>query len=244
MVNDLTYKKLESTNINCNILSPENTTWTNVTVIGLDLFAICGVCSLLKRVGGVKLQVFTSLPTDMNVLTDSSIVIWVKMRHDGLPELAGHIVKVCRRYRLMRQLVISDAIPEGMTNDIGPLSRVWLTHGSAKVDILLSSLRKVLNAHCLPSPLFIKRLGRVQWRVLLLRAKGISTRKIAEICGIGLKTVSAHESAIRERLGTRNKSEYVWLVRNAQLIQQAIPALGRDASRYERCNNMRTKQKV
>lgn len=81
---------------------------------------------------GVKLQVFTSLPTDMNVLTDSSIVIWVKMRHDGLPELAGHIVKVCRRYRLMRQLVISDAIPEGMTNDIGPLSRVWLTHGVQK----------------------------------------------------------------------------------------------------------------
>ncbi|MGQ7790168.1 helix-turn-helix transcriptional regulator [Shigella flexneri] len=222
MVNDLTYKKLESTNINCNILSPENTTWTNVTVIGLDFFAICGVCSLLKRVGGVKLQVFTSLPTDMNVLTDSSIVIWVKMRHDGLPELAGHIVKVCRRYRLMRQLVISDAIPEGMTNDMGSFPSMAYSW-ECKSGYFIIFITEGVKCSLFAWSFVYKTPGKSAMEGSFTPREGISTRKIAEICGIGLKTVSAHESAIRERLGTRKKVSSVWLVRNAQLIQQAIP---------------------
>ncbi len=208
-----------------------------VTIISRDPLAAAGMRHMLSRVTPISLSTRYCIPQKINELSDQDVVIWIRMHHDGMPDLAGHVARLCRNTSTLKQLVISDALPVSFAPGPGPLSGVWMVRANESREMLYAMLREVIRAQRPNGPMLTKRLGRMQWRILLLRASGAATRAIAEVCGISVKTVSAHESAFRERLGVRGRLEYMWLLRSAALMQEAIPALCRDIRRLKRRKN-------
>lgn len=207
---------------------PDWSTWRHVTLIGRDPLAIEGIRHLLARHGNIRLRVHKSPPASGEALSEhTDVVIWVRTKADGLPDLASHVARLCRRYPMLRQLVVSDFLPAGMAGGPAPVAGVWMAGGREKVAVIDEFLKLVLNTTRRPGQVLTKRLSRMQWRVLLMRASGADTRAIAGVFGIAMKTVYIHETAIRERLGLQNRMEYAWLLRSMALITEAMPALKR-----------------
>lgn len=208
-------------------------TWLRVAIIARDPMAVMGMRHLLARDEPVWLSTYSDIP-DGSALLHQDIIIWIRMHHDGMPELAGHVARLCRNKPQLKQLVISDALPAATPPGPGPLTGVWLARGNESQEMLYALLRLVMRAPPPCGPMLTKRLGRMQWRVLLLRAAGAATPCIASSCGIAVNTVSVHESAIRERLGINGRSEYAWLLRSVAQMLAAVPALCRDVRRREK----------
>ena len=207
---------------------PDWSTWRHVTLIGRDPLAIDGIRHLLARHGNIRLKVHKSPPASGEALSEhADVVIWVRTKADGLPDLAGHVAVLCRRYPTLRQLVVSDFLPTGMAGGPAPVAGVWMVGGREKVAVIDAFLKLVLNMKRRPGQVLTKRLSRMQWRVLLMRASGADTHAIAGAYGIGIKTVNLHETTIRQRLGLKNRVEYAWLLRSTALITEAMPALKR-----------------
>lgn len=200
--------------------------WLRVTIIGRDPLAVTGMHHILNELPFVWLNTLTCIPDEFE-FSEQDIVIWLRMRYDGMPELAGQVASLCRRHPGIKQLVISDLLPSLTPPGPGPLSGVWLARGTESCEILSALLRGMIRTPR-NGPLVSRRLGRMQWRILQLRAVGECTRSIADICGISVKTVSGHESLIRERLGIRGRLEYAWLLRSVVQIQTAVPGLFRE----------------
>lgn len=207
--------------------------WLRVTIVGRDPMAVTGMRYLLARHASVWLSVCTCVP-DEAALAGQDMVIWLRVHHDGMPDLAGHVASLCRLQPKVKQLVVSDFLPALTPPGPGPLSGVWMARGGENRDMLSALLRCIIRTPRVSGPLLTRRLGRMQWRILLLRAAGACTRGIAAICGMSPKTVSVHESAIRERLGLHGRVEYAWLLRSVALMQDAVPALRRDVHRLSR----------
>lgn len=204
--------------------------WLRVTIVGRDPLAVTGMRHLLASHASVWLNICTYVP-DKASLAGQDIVIWLRVHHDGMPDLAGHVASLCRLQPAIKQLVVSDFLPALTPPGPGPLSGVWMARGGENRDMLSALLRCIIHTPRVCGPLLTRRLSRTQWRILLLRAAGACTRSIAVICGISIKTVSVHESAIRERLGLYGRIEYAWLLRSVALMQDAVPALRRDVRR-------------
>lgn len=198
-----------------------------VTVIGRDPLAMVGMRHMLARGEPVWLRTMRDIPEN-GELVGQDVVIWIRMRHDGMPDLVGHVARHCRNNPSLKQLIISDELPASIPPGPGPLSGVWLARGCETREMLYAMLHLILRSPPPTGPMLTKRLGRMQWRVLLLRASGVKTGAIADVCGISVKTVSVHESAIRERLGVSGRFEYAWLLRSVAQMQAAVPALCRD----------------
>ena len=206
--------------------------WTRVTVIGRDPWAVTGMRHILARCGAIRLRVLRDIPAECKTgLNDTDVVVWLRLRNDGQSELSGHIARIRRTCPWIKQFVISDALPRNMARGPSALSGVWTAHAGEGCETLYSLLARVLTAPPPAGPLLSRMLNRSQWRVLLLRARGLNTKDIAATCRIGYKTVSVHESAIRERLGIENRAEYAWLLRSVSLIQTAVPGLARESYR-------------
>lgn len=210
----------------------EGATWKRLTIIGRDPLAIAGMRHMLAHGAPIWLRTMTDVP-DTGQLVGQDVAIWIRMRHDGMPDLVGHVARHCRNNPALKQLVISDALPASIPPGPGPLSGVWLARGCETREMLYALLRLIMRTPPPTGPMLKKRLGRMQWRVLLLRASGVETSVIADVCGISIKTVSTHESAIRERLGVRGRFEYAWLLRSVAQMQAAVPALCRDVVRLK-----------
>lgn len=209
-------------------------TWPRIAIIARDPFATIGIRYLLTSGPSVWLRTYDHVPAE-SALKDVDVVIWLRMHHDGLPDLAGHVVSLCRLRCRLKQLVISDLIPTGIPPGPGPLSGVWISRANECREMLSAMLRVVIRAPPPSGSILAKRLGRMQWRVLLLRAAGMDTSSIAQACGISIKTVSVHESALRERLGVSGRAEYAWLLRSVKQMQKVLPILGREV-RYLKNN--------
>ncbi|MBM7016672.1 LuxR family transcriptional regulator [Enterobacter cloacae] len=207
--------------------------WVRVAIIARDPMAVMGVRHLLAGDEPVWLSRYSEIP-DRSTLLHQDIIIWIRMHHDGMPDLAGHVARLCRNKPQLKQLVISDALPAATPPGPGPLAGVWLVRGNESREMLYALLRLVMRAPLPCGPMLTKRLGRMQWRVLLLRTSGAATSCIASSCGIAASTVSVHESAIRERLGINGRSEYAWLLRSVAQMLAAVPALCRDLRRFGR----------
>lgn len=214
--------------------------WLRVAIIARDPMALIGMRYLLARDEPVWLSTYSEIP-DGNALLQQDIIIWIRMHHDGQPDLAGHVAKLCRNKPKLKQLVISDALPATTPPGPGPLTGVWLARGNESREMLYALLRRVMRAPQPCGPMLTKGLGRVQWRVLLLRAAGATTPCIASNCGIAVNTVSVHESAIRERLGINGRSEYAWLLRSVAQMLAAVPALCRDVRCWEKKKQEKSK---
>lgn len=205
---------------------PDWSMWRHVTLIGRDPLAIDGIRHLLARHGNIRLRVHKTPPAPGESLSEQTdVVIWVRTKSDGLPELAGHIAGFCRKNPMLRQLVISDFLPAGMTGGPAPVAGVWMVGGREAVAVIDEFLKQVLNTSRKPGQVLTKRLSRMQWRVLLMRASGADTRAIADAFGIAIKTVYLHEAAVRQRLGLQNRVEYTWLLRSVALIAETMPVL-------------------
>ncbi|MFP2240628.1 helix-turn-helix transcriptional regulator [Pseudescherichia vulneris] len=209
--------------------------WVRVAIIARDPMAVMGMRHLLARDEPVWLSTYREIP-DGSALLHQDIIIWIRMNHDGMPDLAGHVARLCRNKPQLKQLVISDALPAATQPGPGPLAGVWLARGNESREMLYALLRLVMRAPLPCGPMLTKRLGRMQWRVLLLRAAGATTSSIAARCAIAVNTVSVHESAIRERLGISGRSEYAWLLRSVAQMLAAVPALSRDVHRRKKRN--------
>lgn len=202
--------------------------WKRVTVIGRDVWAVAGLKQMLARCGAVRLRLLTDVPETCDpALAKADLVVWLRMHHDGLPDLPGYVATLRRRHPLVRQLVISDALPQAMPSGTCALSGVLAVRGTASMEVIYDLLTRALTAPPATGPLLLKMLNRSQWRVLLFRAAGKSTAEIATGCNIGYKTVSVHESAIRDRMHITNRAEYAWLLRCVQQIRQVVPGLTR-----------------
>ncbi len=210
-------------------IKPDWASWIRVTVVGRDPYALCGIRRLLARCGAIRLRVLADIPPSVAGLGEPEVMIWLRLRHDGQAELAGYVAALRRTQPQVRQLVISDALPAGLAGRSCPLTGVWMATGQVGTGALYALLGRVLTTPAPRSPLLAPVLNLSQWRVLLLRAGGADTRRIAEACGTSLKTVSVHESAIRERLGLVNRVEYAWLLRAVERVMQAVPGLARRA---------------
>lgn len=209
--------------------------WMRVAIISRDPMAVMGMRHLVVRCEPVWLCIYKDVP-DREELAGQDIVIWLRMHHDGMPDLAGHVAWLCRHNPKLKQLVISDALPAATPTGPGPLSGVWMARGNESREMIYALLLQIMRAPIAPGPMLTQRLGRMQWRVLLLRAAGINTHSIAYKCGISVKTVSVHESVIRERLGIRGRAEYAWLLRSVAQMQAAVPALCRDVCGLKKIN--------
>lgn len=197
-----------------------------INIICFDPLARVGISHLLKKLPFIELNTSDYIP-ELSVLADNHIVIWLRVRNDGMPDLAGYVVRVCRQLPYIKQLVISDALPYTTPPGQGPLSGVWLARGTESVDMLLALCRELIRVPQSFGPLLKPRLGPMQWRILQLRAAGIDAKNIATICRISVKTVSAHESLLRDKLGVKCRVEYFWLLRSVANIFAEIPALCR-----------------
>lgn len=215
-------------------IRPEWASWTRVILVGRDPWGVAGLRHLLARCGAVRLRVLQALPADADgaaLLAEADVVVWLRLHGDGMPELSGMVAGLRRRCPWLRQLVISDALPRSLAASPCALSGVWTAHGRERCEFLYGLLAAVMAAPPPSGPLLSQMLNRSQWRVLLLRASGLNTKDIATACGTGYKTVSVHESAIRERLGIVNRVEYAWLLRCVKLILAAVPGLLRGTTR-------------
>ncbi|ELY5941252.1 response regulator transcription factor [Cronobacter malonaticus] len=212
--------------------------WVRAAIIARDPMAVMGIRHLLARNEPVWLSTYSEIP-DQSALLSQDIIIWIRMHHDGMPELAGHVARLCRNKPKLKQLVVSDALPVTTPPGPGPLTGVWLARGNESREMLYALLHLVMRAPIPCGPMLTKRLGRMQWRVLLLRAAGTDTHSIASRCGIAVNTVSVHESALRERLGISGRSEYAWLLRSVAQMLIAVPALCRDIHRRKKNRNRR-----
>jgi hypothetical protein len=213
-----------------------------VAIVGRDPLAVAGMRYLLIHETTVWLRICNHVPPTA-ALTGLDMVIWLRVHHDGMPDLAGHVTRLCRAASGVKQLVISDALPMRIPSGPGPFSRVWLARGSESCEMLSVLLRLVMKAPPAVTPLLKKRMGRVQWRVLSLRAAGVGTRDIARICSMSEKTVSVHESALRERLGVSGRSEYAWLLRSVAQMQAAVPGLFREVHRLAKARTRTRKER-
>ncbi|MBK0469650.1 helix-turn-helix transcriptional regulator [Klebsiella aerogenes] len=208
-------------------IKPDWANWIRVTVVGRDPYALSGVRHLLARCGAIRLRVLADIPPSTAGFGDPDVVIWLRLRYDGLAELAGYVAALRRTHPQVRQLAISDTLPAGLAEQSCPLTGVWMATGQVRTDALYALLGRVLTTPAPRAPLLTPVLNLSQWRVLLLRAGGANSRRIADACGVSVKTVSVHESAIRERLGLMNQVEYAWLMRAVHAVMQAVPGLAR-----------------
>lgn len=197
-----------------------------VTLISRDPLAAESIKCMLINEKPIRLRTLYDIP-ETESLVGQDVVIWVRMNHDGMPDLAGRVAWLCRNCQEIKQLILSDALPSGVRPGQAPLSGVWIARGCESREMIYALLLRVIFSPRPIGPMLTHRLGRMQWRVLLLRATGAHTEVIARFCGISVKTVSVHETAIRERLGISNMSEYAWLIRSVAQMQKAVPALSR-----------------
>jgi len=197
---------------------------------------------LLAHGTSVWLRICNHVPSTA-ALIGLDMVIWLRVHHDGMPDLAGHVTRLRRAAPGVKQLVISDALPMSIPSGPGPFSGVWLARGRESREMLSALLRLVMKAPPAVTPLLRKRMGRAQWRVLSLRAAGVGIRDIAKICGMSEKTVSVHESVLRERLGVSGRSEYAWLLRSVAQMQAAVPALCREVHRLAKAHTRTRKER-
>lgn len=214
-------------------VNADGTARPRVAIIARDPLAMAGMCHMLAQSAPDCVCTYSFIP-DIGMLVEHDIVIWIRVHHDGMPDLAGHVAWLCRKSPGVRQLVISDSLPGGIPAGPGPLSGVWLARGSESREMLFALLRLVMQSPRPSGPVLTKRLGRMQWRVLLMRARGADTSTIADSCGISVKTVSVHESTLRERLGINRRSEYAWLLRSVIQMQKVVPALRRNVSQLNK----------
>lgn len=208
-------------------IKPDWIAWNRVTIIGRDPFAVTGVRHLLARQGTVRLKILTDVPKLEEDLDSPEVLIWIRVRNDGLPDLAGAVANLSRKFPKLKQLVISDALPINQSAGQAILSGVWQACAREKVGILYRLLNHVLTTERRSETILRKKLGRMQWKVLLMRAMGADTNTIAKVCGIGVKTVSAHESVVKKRMNIINRTEYAWLLRSSLLLKEALPAIER-----------------
>ncbi|HEC2037743.1 TPA: LuxR family transcriptional regulator [Klebsiella oxytoca] len=208
-------------------IMPDWASWLNVTLVCPDPWAQTSVRNLLARSGAVRLRVVKNAAAVVAEPGDPDMVVWVRLRHDGQPEIARHVAILRRIRPHARQLVISDAIPPGMSVERCPLTGVWLANGRECVSELYSLLTRALTAKPMLDMFRPNALSATQWRVLLMRAAGADTQAIIEASGMSYKTVSVHESAIRERLGLVNRAEYAWLLRAVSHTIAVMPGITR-----------------
>lgn len=206
-------------------------TCNRVTIIGRDPFAATGLRYLLARQGSVRLTFLHDIAELENDLDSSELLIWIRVRDDGLPELAGTVAKLSRLFPKLKQLVISDSLPIKQPAGQTILSGVWQACARESVNILYRLLIYVLTCERRSEPLMRRRLGRMQSKVLFMRAEGVDARTIAKVCGIAVKTVRAHESMIKKRMYIINHKEYAWLLRSCLLLKQELPGIERIISR-------------
>lgn len=208
-------------------IKPDWVDWSRVTIIGRDPLAVTGLRYLLARQGTVRLKILTDIPELAKDLDSPDVLIWIRVRNDGISDLAGVVAKFSRKFPKLKQLVISDALPINQAAGKSIFSGVWQANAREKVSILYRLLSHILTTEYHPGTIFREKLGRMQWKVLLMRANGADTNTIAKFCGIGVKTVSAHESVVKKRMNIRNRTEYAWLLRSSLLLKEALPAIER-----------------
>ncbi|WP_270655281.1 helix-turn-helix transcriptional regulator [Enterobacter bugandensis] len=208
-------------------IMPDWAHWIRVTVVGRDPWALIGLRHLLARCGAVRLRILKDAPVRSETLADQDLVIWLRLRHDGQQEIARHVAIVRRASSKVRQLVISDAIPQGMRSDRCLLTGVWLANGTANIHEIYDLLSRTMTFRTEYGMFRKKILSAMQWRVLFLRAAGANTGTITALCGISYKTLNTHELAIRAKLGLANRIEYAWMLRAVSQVFSVIPALKR-----------------
>lgn len=204
---------------------------SRVTLVGRNVWSLIGICHLLGRYEDVIFGVMHDLPKAVDELDKSDVVVWLREKNDGFPELASLVVRLRRLRPDIKQLVVSDFIPAGLTEIHCPLSGVWVAHGRARTEMLIDLLDIVIAAPSRAGSLLSKTLSPGQWKVLQLRVAGFNANEIAQICRIGYKTVSVQESAIRYRLGLANRAEYAWLLRCVAALMDVAPGLTPHARR-------------
>lgn len=201
--------------------------WKTVIIICTDNWAITGLRHLLARCGGIRLRVLNCIP-EPDLWGNPDAVIWMRERFDSLTELTGEVLRLRRLHRDVRQLIISDFLPPGLTRLCrSPVNGIILVRANDKIELLQSKIAELLYSLDEMSTLLAEHLSPGQWRVIFQMARGADTREIAAKNGVSIKTVLAQRSQSMVRLGLSNLSELAFVLRSVQQMQNVVPAISK-----------------
>lgn len=199
--------------------------WKNVTIVGTDHWAITGLRHLLAPCGGIRLKVFNHLP-ERDAWGEPDVVIWMRERFDTLPELAAEILQLRRLHPKIKQLVISDFLPPGLTfPHKSPFNGITLAQAKESIELLRNKIAALLSGKPVKEGMVKEILTPGQWRVLCMMANGANTRQVATLSNTSIKTVLTQRGHAMLRLGLRNRVELAFVLRGIVQMQQIVPAV-------------------
>ncbi|MBF7997771.1 helix-turn-helix transcriptional regulator [Rahnella laticis] len=202
-----------------------------VTIICTNNLAIEGLRHVLAGHARVRVRVFSKLPAP-GVWERSDTIIWMREKFDSLPELIGVVLRIRLTYPTVRQLVISDFLPLGLTRlHRSPLNGVILAWGKDDVSVLHEKIVQLMSGGVPRGLLFDGALSPSQWSVLFQIATGANTQEISAMNGIAIKTVITHRMQAMGRLGLRSRIELAYILRCVRQMQTLMPIISRTVSR-------------
>lgn len=130
---------------------------------------------------------------------------------------------VAQRYPDVRMLVVSQAPLPDVVHAIRVGAHGYVSKSVSTAD-LRSAVKAVLTGPVVPPELAAQLVGELRQapnltarerEVLRVLARGYDNREIAGELGIAVRTVNRHLESIRDKLGTRRRSELVRIARGS-----------------------------
>ena len=203
--------------------------WKNVIIISSNLFVIKTVRYLLEEIGAIRLTVVHQIPNFDSMVTLPDIIIWARNVNDLFPEIAGGVTVLKRKHPCVKQVIISDMVPERLSGTDKIMPGVYLLNGRVGVSMLRLILVRVFITKRIIGPIFNPVLTSKQWAILCQISAGYSDKDISSYHHVSVKTVYSHRENAMRRLHINNGAAQAWILRNIAIIQREIPAFYRQA---------------
>ncbi|OHY68907.1 hypothetical protein BB778_12115 [Pluralibacter gergoviae] len=202
-------------------------TWQHVAVVSGNFLFTSGIRWLLGEYAPLRLKVYRHIEDLQKQLLEEAgftpdVVIWLDIKPGYSKELTATVIRLCQRFPALRQLAVSDRIPQ----------QFWLLPRGVSIAspcATLSELRKKLrgmfsgrnDAH---DPLFHSEgITYRQWYSIRLHIAGYSIKEIASQMQMSTKRVYSLHAEVMRLLNLRGPLHKAWLYRS---IQEALTALG------------------
>lgn len=203
-------------------MAAQPTSTVRVLVVGDHPVIRAGVRASLAEHPGLTVVGEADTPARAGRLLDVELVhvVLVDLRpgdEQGM-ELIEHLARVRPRTRV---LVLSQAGPGEVLAALKAGAHGYVPRSATTAE-LTDAVLAVLDGPVLPPELAARLVGEFQHRsaltgrereVLGCLARGYDNREIAEELGVAVRTVNRHLENIREKLGSRRRSELVRLAR-------------------------------
>lgn len=206
----MTCAKVIKTSVNTGFSCEMN--WGKMAIVCENAWYATGLIHLLNGIGEGYLAFFTRHPSDA-VLSNYDMVIWVQERFDQQSEIFDLSLKLKKVQPLIRQLIISDYLPSGLTQMHKSIHGILIAKGQDDIKNIVRKIKQLISGKAVPHLSLEEMLSPRQWWVINLLAIGANSHEIAKITNTTVKNVLANRMEIVKLLGLRNRLELAMVLR-------------------------------